>query len=210
MENGSQNETYIPPKDAGERLGVSPSGLRRLATLYEGLYGPLPRDSSDSRVWPLSAVERLTTARALVNQGRAKSVQDALQATEEGSATEPLEALATRQPSGEAFAAMVGELRSLRAEIAELRQEQSAITRQLAAPAEGTEVNPQLQEILELNRALAAHLETPIDVTRERELETENAELKQRNAAMLQELERRRLEGEAETRRRPWWSFWRK
>jgi hypothetical protein len=155
MDSHDQPETFIPPKDAGERLGVSSSGLRRLATLYEGLYGPLPRDSSDSRVWPLSAVERLTTARALVSQGRAKSVQDALQATEPGSAIEPLDALATRQPSGEAFVLLVEELRSLRAEVAELRQEQATLRRQLEAPEEGVEVNPQLQEVLELNRALA-------------------------------------------------------
>ena len=206
--DSDQPETFIPPKDAAERLGVSASGLRRLATLYEGLYGALPRDSSDSRVWPLSAVERLVTARVLIAQGRAKSVQDALQATEPGSATVPLDALSTRQPSGEAFEAMVNELRALRAEIAEMRQEQAIMHRQLEAPKEGVEVNPQLQEILELNRALGLHLETPKDDSRERELAAQVADLEQRNRAMLGELERRRVEGEQEQTTAPWWRRW--
>lgn len=117
----------------------------------------------------------------LVGRGRAKSVQDALQATEPGSDTAPLDALATRQSSGETFEVMVNELRILRGEVAEMRQEQSILRRQLEAPK---------------------------DDGRKRELEAENAELKQRNAAMLQELERRRQEAEAKERPRPWWSFW--
>ena len=67
---------------------------------------------------------------------------------------------------------------------------------------------PQLQEVLELNRALARYIEAPKDDVRERELEVENAELRQRNEAMLRELERRRLQAEGKGHSRPWWRFW--
>ncbi len=70
---------------------------------------------------------------------------------------------------------------------------------------------PMVARLQEENRALhegLRQLEAPKDDTRERELEAANAELRQRNEAMLQELERRRLQAEGKGRLRPWWRFW--
>jgi DNA-binding transcriptional MerR regulator len=127
------SEILMPPREAADRLGVSSSGLRRLASLYEGLYGPLPRDSSDSRIWPSDVVERLEVARALVSQGRAKSIQDALHAVETGDRA-ATDGLAPRLPQGEALAALVDEMQAMRRELAELRSESAAMRRQLEAP----------------------------------------------------------------------------
>ncbi len=173
MDDDSVN-ILLPPRAVCERVGVSASGLRRLATLWEGLYGPLPRDPSDSRLWPSEAVDRLVAARQLVSQGRARSIQDALQAAEH-SDTPPSEGLTPRATlQGEALGALVEEMRVMRAEIAELKE---GVQRQLQAPRE--------------------------DVAK---LEAENADLKQRNAALFGELERRPTE--TATSQRPWWRFW--
>lgn len=149
------SEMLMPPKEVADRLGVSSSGLRRLASLYEGLYGPLPRDSSDSRIWPTEAVERLKAARAVVAQGRAKSIQDALQAVESGDRTAS-DSLAPRPPQGEALAALVSEMQAMRRELAELRAESAAMRRQLEAPKDTSGSEP---ELARMNAYLLGELE---------------------------------------------------
>lgn len=66
-----------PPHEVQARLEVSPSGLRRLAGIYERSVGPLPRDER-GRVWPEAAVEVLQEARAAVREQRAVSIEAAL------------------------------------------------------------------------------------------------------------------------------------
>ena len=60
------------------------STLRRLAPIYEAVHGPLPWEGDDAgdgrRLWPAEAVGRVQDARALVAQGRAKSLESALRA----------------------------------------------------------------------------------------------------------------------------------
>lgn len=149
------SEILMPPKEVADRLGVSSSGLRRLASLYEGLYGSLPRDSSDSRIWPTEAVERLEGARALVSQGRAKSIQDALQAVETGDRTAS-GGLAPRPPQVEALAALVREMQAMRRELAELRSESATMRRQLDAPQDTSGSEP---ELARMNAYLLGELE---------------------------------------------------
>jgi hypothetical protein len=80
-------EVVLSPGEAARVLGVSPSGLRRLAVVYGEVYGPLEKDASGtSRIWPREAVMRLQAARALMAAGQARSVRDALQAVEGGAA----------------------------------------------------------------------------------------------------------------------------
>jgi hypothetical protein len=80
-------EVVLSPGEAARVLGVSPSGLRRLAVVYGEVYGALQKDASQtSRVWPQEAVVRLQRARALMAAGQARSVRDALVAVEGGAA----------------------------------------------------------------------------------------------------------------------------
>lgn len=144
----------MPPKEVAELLGVSPSGLRRLATLYEGLYGPLPRDGSGSRLWSQSVVERMEAARALVARGRAKSIQDALNAIEQGD-TLPSEGLAPRATQGEALGVLVDEVRAMRSELRELREANALMQRQLEAPPEQS---AELEEQRRMNSYLMGEL----------------------------------------------------
>lgn len=183
------SDYYIPPKEVAKRLGVSASGLRRLATLYEGLYGPLPRaipsDASSSRVWPAEAVERLDAARSLIASGRAKSIQDALTALETGDTgqSEGLAAMPTQAVlQGEALAILIEELRGMRRELAELRADNQIMRKQIEAP-----------------RAHRVSI-IPIDPYR--------VQLEQRNQELEAELERRRLKAEGAPEPRPWWKRW--
>ncbi len=78
-------EVVLSPGEAARRLEVSPSGLRRLAAVYAGVYGPLLKDSAGtSRIWPQEAVGRLERARALMAAGQARSIKDGLLAVEGG------------------------------------------------------------------------------------------------------------------------------
>jgi hypothetical protein len=78
-------EVVLTPGEAARQLGVSPSGLRRLAVIYGEMYGDLQKDAGGtSRIWTQEAVTRLQRARALMAAGQARSVRDALVAVEGG------------------------------------------------------------------------------------------------------------------------------
>lgn len=113
--------SVYPPAEVARQLGMSASGLRRLARIYEEMFGPLPRDDSGSRLWPEDAVHRLSAARMTVEAGRAKSVAEAL-ASPELTLEGPLEA--TEQPDqGAITLAVLEELRALRSEVARLSEQ---------------------------------------------------------------------------------------
>jgi hypothetical protein len=123
-------EVVLSPGEAARVLGVSPSGLRRLAVVYGEVYGDLQKDAGGtSRVWPREAVVRLQAARALMAAGQARSVRDALMAVE-GGAAPPVEMAAT---GGDVVAALgvvairlealQGSNQRLEADVAALRSE---------------------------------------------------------------------------------------
>jgi uncharacterized coiled-coil protein SlyX len=138
-EGGEKNEQLVyGPADVAARLGVSPAGLRRLAVVYERVYGELRRDPRLGRVWPQEAVERLGRARNMVNTGQAVSVESALNALASGDPSayddpRPPEALARSRgaPDQEhALEALVGELRALRQTIEEQNRRLHALEEQ--------------------------------------------------------------------------------
>ena len=79
-----ESPVYLTPGTVADRLGLSSSGLKRIVAIYAELYGPLPRDNADNRLWPLDVVERLEAARALVQAGKAESIKAALLAVDRG------------------------------------------------------------------------------------------------------------------------------
>jgi hypothetical protein len=130
-----------PSREVQERLGVSPSGLRRLAAIYERTVSPLPRDER-GRVWPKAALETLHAAREAVQKQRAVSIEAALRGQEIEGAPHPLPT--PREPSEtnpDAGAAILEELRALR----KLMEEQNA----------------RLSAIEDENRELRLRLEAP-------------------------------------------------
>lgn len=111
----------MPPKTAARELGIAASTLRRLAPTYEAVHGPLPWEGDEAgggRLWPAEAVTRVREARALVEEGRAKSLERALRALVEG-APPAIGVLARPDDTGEVAA--------LREEVAELRQQLSQL-----------------------------------------------------------------------------------
>jgi len=55
-------EVVLSPGAAARRLGVSPSGLRRLAGAYGEVYGDLPKDSSGQSPGKIGASPRMMSA----------------------------------------------------------------------------------------------------------------------------------------------------
>lgn len=127
-------EVVLNPGDVARRLGVSPSGLRRLAGVYAELYGDLPKDASGtSRLWPLEAVRQLEAARALLSAGQARSIKDALIAVETGAAPRVEMVAAQDRDVIKALGVVAAQLeavldsnRRLEAEVAALRSEVAA------------------------------------------------------------------------------------
>lgn len=134
-------ELLIPPKQAAERLGVSPSGLRRLAMLWEEVYGPIHWEGEregGGRVYPQSVVAKLEAARALVRQGRSKSIQNALQALD-GGATPSTQALARPGiPNEDVLLALLTEMQAIRDELNQLRTDNAKMRNQLP-PTQGSD-----------------------------------------------------------------------
>lgn len=79
----NQAPNGVSTSEAAERLGISPSGLRRLARIYEDKRGKLPRDNQRGRVWPEEIIDQLEQARALVHEERAVSIEKALELLEQ-------------------------------------------------------------------------------------------------------------------------------
>jgi hypothetical protein len=108
VEDGKRYE----PHEAAATLGMSGANLRRLAPIYERVYGELPRDVRRGRVWPAEAIDRLKRARDVVRAGRAQSVQAALVAERTG---EDLSSgAADALPAPNTLAELIAEIRALR------------------------------------------------------------------------------------------------
>lgn len=116
------------PEQAARALGISPSGLRRLASIYERVRHELPRESA-KRVWHHEALAELKRARELVATHKAPSIEAALQASEDiidsSAAVEGINSFNNELRDNEALFSLLRELReevhSLRREVAELR-----------------------------------------------------------------------------------------
>ena len=125
-------EEIYAPRDVAERLDLSGAALRRIAVVYEDLYGPLRRDppgKHGKRVWTGEAVERLEHARALVHTGHAGSIEDALRAGDGGEDVDS-DYPVHRKPARADIAAIVDELRAMRLALKEYNALLAAIERQ--------------------------------------------------------------------------------
>lgn len=120
--------TYLDAATAAAAVGVSTSGLRRLAPIFEQVYGVLPRSgkgSGDSpRMWSLEAVNRLSTARRMVETGQHRSVRTALEALQGVESTgDGLEVpqIGSQPTDRQLLEVLVNEVRVLRSEVETLR-----------------------------------------------------------------------------------------
>lgn len=123
-------EMVLPPREAAAQLGVAPSTLRRLATVYVDVYGPDALGWSDggkgggSRLWTGSALRRTRAARELVESGRASSFELALRTLKDT----PEDQLALVTVSAESGL----EVAELRAEVSALRDALEGLSREVA------------------------------------------------------------------------------
>jgi DNA-binding transcriptional MerR regulator len=101
------------PAMVAHALGISTAMLRRYARVYEEVYGNLPRDRREGRLYTKKDVERLRTARALVLRKRAPSLESALQNLSEGSKGQVAPS-APLMDGSDPYALLVEELRWLR------------------------------------------------------------------------------------------------
>ncbi len=177
--------------EAATMLGVSSATLRRLAKFYEDAFEPMPTDARGGRVYPNHALKRIQAARALFDEGRAANLETAFSLLARGNTGSPDEVL-FQANAPEPIAQLLVEFRGMRHALEQMSSRMDALQ----------DDNAQLRE------QVLKQLEAPRDDARERELQVENADLKQRNLAMLQELERRRQEAEGKDRPWPWWKFW--
>ena len=123
---------------AAEQLGVSASGLRRLAIIYETVYGKLPRKPrSNNRLFPEEAVERLQVARALLQAEKYRTINEALEGIKYGLVAEDeIEASqANKEPAPQALELLIAEIQGLRKDLKQAREDNAALQSQLRATA---------------------------------------------------------------------------
>lgn len=139
----SFDEPMLTSGTAADQLGISTSGLRRLVSIYENVYGELIRTRKGGPIlWPQVAVRRLAAAREMYSDGKAVSIEDALKRLGD---RDDLPAVGMAQEQqGVAQGVLLEELRALRSEVRELRDELGRVRKELpsstpidSAPAEG-------------------------------------------------------------------------
>lgn len=130
--------TLLEAGTAAERLGVSASGLRRLAIIYETVFDELPRKPrSNNRLFPEEAVERLQAARALLQVEKYRTINEALEAIKYGLVAEDeIEASqAIKEPVPQALELLITEIQGLREDLKRAREDNAALQNQLLATA---------------------------------------------------------------------------
>jgi hypothetical protein len=149
MSNANSASIVYDPAQAAELLDVSASGLRRLAPIYESVFGELKRvgkgdEEKRSREWPADAIERLLTARKLTGRGKPyRTIEAALEAIRDGVEAGTAEIdFASRHTGnegaiGEALQVLIAEIQALRLEVQELKKgrELSQPTPEIRNPA---------------------------------------------------------------------------
>ncbi len=143
----SAEEMYLLPADAAAHLELSPSTLRRYAAAYEGVHEPLPRDRQGRRLWTLGALDRLSAARRVLESGSVQSIKAALEQLNHPTDL-PERVTLDRH---DLLIAMMGEIRSLRQEVLEIRERQ-------LEPAQGTQ-SADLEEQRRMNAYLIGELQ---------------------------------------------------
>jgi DNA-binding transcriptional MerR regulator len=111
----SENEgVLLPPAEAMRALGVSASGLRRYASIYEELHGDMPRDNQGRRLWNRNAVDALRAAKGLVDAGKVSSIGQALEGLQDAPET-IIEAAAKlgAKPTDDALSRVLEQLNSV-------------------------------------------------------------------------------------------------
>jgi DNA-binding transcriptional MerR regulator len=150
---------------AAERLGVSPSGLRRYASLYEQVHGELPRKvNTENRLYSGESLERLATARRLVEVKRYKSILEALEALEQGVQPEQIDVPGSGIQvvgglQGDAALALLDELRAVRAELVALRED----NRQMRAEMQKLAALPPADEVAGRETGLLTRLAARVE-----------------------------------------------
>ena len=149
--------------------------MRRLATVYEKVYGPLPRDQRQGRVYSEEAVERLERAREMVRAGRSTSIEAALRGEEVIDRADPQEE--QHRATRDQIQALHAEVQALRATVEELVGENRALRERLPEleaseqPQEHAQEPPEVSEGVESGGDAGA----PESVTQEPEYTTTGA-----------------------------------
>ncbi len=142
----SNADIVYDPARAADLLGVSASGLRRLAPIYESVFGELKRvgkgdEEKRSREWPSEAVGRLQAARQVTGRGRPyRTIEAALEAIREGVEVEGVEIDFGGRQAGadvatsQALQVLIGEIQALRLEVQELKQGRELLQADKPAP----------------------------------------------------------------------------
>jgi DNA-binding transcriptional MerR regulator len=143
-----------PPAEAARLLEISVSGLRRYGLLYEQIYPQLPRDPQGRRLWTPEAVTRLRRAKALMAEGRAVSIQAALEADE--TPDQDVQEVVLHDPSSEALRRLSAALDT----ITRLEQTNQQLVKEVVAlRVKLEEGDPNADELRRMNAFLLAELE---------------------------------------------------
>lgn len=162
--------TLLEAGTAAGQLGVSASGLRRLAIIYETVFDELPRKPrSNNRLFPQEAVERLQAARGLLQAEKYRTISEALEALKYGLVAE--DEIEVSQPvtqaSLQALEVLIAEIQGLREDLKKSREDNASLQSQLVAtvkqlpkPEDSQEDSPIVSAAKRLDRLLKRFFRT--------------------------------------------------
>lgn len=150
----TQGAAIYTPAEAAKLLSISVSGLRRYGAIYDKIFGELPRDPQNRRVWTHAAVTRLRRAKGLVDTGKAVSIEAALE-NDDIPVQDSVE-VEVRDPQNEALRRLGAALDT----IARLERTNQQLIGEVVALRERLEQgDPNAAELRSLNAYLMAELE---------------------------------------------------
>ena len=135
MESEGPERQLYETSAVAKELGLTRSGLNKLALIYERVHGELPRGGRHVRLWTPEAIDCLRSARLAVHEGRAGTMEAALRGVEATGGTQSstelrrsAEVRLRTRPLSRSLEALMEELRSLR----EVVEEQNKLLRDQA------------------------------------------------------------------------------
>ena len=152
-----QDHVLYAPAEAERQLGVKGSTLRNYAKAYEQVFEPLPRGGRGERLWSVEALERLSAARTLHQDGKAVSLELALELIARGDAEVSTVLTRANEPTFEEavisrLEALTRAVEALQGENIQLREQLKALTSGPTEPDGDEEVRQELQIHLDEER----------------------------------------------------------
>jgi hypothetical protein len=194
-------ELVLTPAQVGERLGIGSPMVRRYGIAYESVTGEgLAPEPNAGRLYPERVVRVLEQARDLVKDTPGLAVDDAIRSVLGlvATPTAPTRACDSSGVTPEHLELIVAELRALRDEVRELRQENHSLHALVESQGEQMKALTPSNDTQPSDKAAYVAEMEQVHADYERRLKYLQGELERRDSALIGAIDNKH-------KRVPWW-----